>query len=539
MKKKITNALSLLVAITLVTLLFCSCGSTSTESTTKSAGNAYESDNTSENTKIATETISNETFRVVLDTEPTGLYPQFGNMVQSTITIAHCLFEQLVYWDTAQDALIPGLAESWENIDDLHWRLHIREGVIAEDGTPFTANDVYYSFKVGCEGTDVSSYSRIFNMDEFEVEDDYTIVIATNSCNPKLMESLTKSAYAMLSESSVENSGGLESQQLNPHCGTGKYILDEYASGQYIRLVRNENYWNQNDLGYFASIEFTFVSDAATRLMSLQSGEADYVNSLIATQIFGLLDSTEINALATETPGAEVIVFNCAVEPFNNELVREAVFYLVDPEECALLVTNGMSSVTNSMLGTTNSYYTEPENYSREVDVEKAKEILTEAGYPNGLTIDIQYTGSSTVYEIVQNQLSKGGITLNLIPVEYATLKVAQRTGEYQMVITSLKVADIMQTFQTIDARVGYAMNAGGCQCSDEEVYEILDNVYYEFDEDAAINYYYELQDYVREHNIIIGLYNTMTYNAISSDFTTPIFDLAGSVDISSVRRAN
>lgn len=476
---------------------------------------------------------SDETLKVVLDIEPAALYTQFGSMTTAVIVTTSCLYDYLVYWDNTAHDVVPGIAESWENVDEYRWRFHLKEGVTTAKGTPFTAEDVLYTFKVGCDGPDVSSYSRLFDIDNFEVEDDYTIIIATLSVAPKLPEVLTKSCYAMLSKADAESSGGIEAQQLNPQCGTGKYVLDSWVSGQKITMVRNENYWNkENDPVYFKSVEFTFVGDAATRMMSLQSKEADFVYGLTSAQIQSLESDPSVDAYANHTPGAEVVSFNCGAAPFDNEDVRKAVCMLIDPLECMTFGTGGLSDVTNSMLGTTNKYYSAPA-YDHQVDIAQAKSLLAGAGYANGLTIDLQYSSNSPVYEVIQRQLAEGGVTLNLIPVEYATLKVAQRNGEYAMTIGPIKTADIVQTFMTLDARVGYTLNAGGCQCSDQELYDLLDAVYHEFDEAKSAEGFAKIQDYVREHNIAIGLYDTLTYAAVNSEYTAPNFDLAGSFNLS------
>lgn len=525
MKKKTLRILCLVLAFALLS----ACG-TPAANEENSAVSGSTGDNVG--------TVSDEVMYVFLDAEPRALYPQFGNMTQGMITVGECMYEYLTYWDSATASVVPGLAASWEAIDANHWRFHIREDVVAENGSKFTAEDVYYSFKVGCEGTDVAAWSRLFDIENFKVEDEYTIVLATKTPAPTLPEVLTKSAYGMLSMSGVESSGGLEAQQLAPHCCTGKYVFDEWVSGQYIRLVRNENYWDKDNMGYFAAIEFTFVGDAATRVMALQSGEADYSYGLTTAQIQSLDGSSTVRPCVYESPNAHCVVFNCGKAPFDDARVREALYYLIDPAECSMLTTNGKASVSNSMLGTSSPYYSAPSNVERKVDVEKAKALLADAGYANGLTISAKYSGDSTLYEVIQSQLAKGGVTLELIPTEYATIKSTMREGTYDLYIDVVKTTDIIQTFQLLDARVGYKNNAGGAQCSDAALHSILDQAYSELDAAAALEEYAEIQDYVRDNHIIIGLYDSLVYTAMSNDYTDPMFDMTGSVNLSSVRKA-
>lgn len=536
MKKRTLQILCLSLALI---LLLSACSNSDPAGTaSKTPDSSSSTPGVSDPDSPSNETaVSDETLHVVLDAEPTALYPQFGNMAQGMITVGECMYEYLVYWDSDSGSVVPGLATSWEAVDASHWRFHLREGVTAEDGSPFTAEDVLYSFQVGCDGTDVAAWSRMFDMDGFEVEDDHTIIIATKSPAPKLPEVLTKSAYGMLSQSAVENSGGLEAQQLAPHGATGKYVFDEWASGQYIRLVRNENYWNQDDLGYFAEIEFTFVGDAATRVMSLQSGESAYTYNLTMAQIQSLEGNSIVRPCVYESPNAYCVIFNCGKAPFDDARVREAIYCLVNADECTQLTTGGVASVSNSMLGTTSPYYSSPADVDRTVDIDRAKALLTEAGYADGLSISAKFSGDSTLYEVIQSQLRKGGVELELIPTEYAGLKSSMREGTYDLYIDVVKTTDIIQTFQLLDARVGYANNAGGCQCTDEELFAILDEVYAELDDAAALEKYAELQDYVRENHVIIGLYDSLVYTAMSNDYSDPVFDMTGSVNLSSVRR--
>ena len=83
-----------------------------------------------------------------------------------------------------------------------------------------------------------------------------------------------------------------------------------------------------------------------------------------------------------------------------------------------------------------------------------------------------------------------------------------------------------------MDARVGYTLNAGGCQCSDQELLDLLDSVYDEFDEEKSKEGLAKIQDYVREHHIAFGLYDTLTYAAVNAKYTAPNFDLAGSFNL-------
>jgi hypothetical protein len=187
----------------------------------------------------------------------------------------------------------------------------------------------------------------------------------------------------IVDESSVEALGGYDAALRNPKCTTGPYFFDEWVDGQYIRIVRNDDYWGEP--GYYKYIQFTWKDDSTAKAMSVGAGDSNWAVEIDSADKLAV-DSGMYPGCRTYTTsggGTNVLFFNTTNEYLSNELVREAITYAVDRNYINQVGTDNTGKVADSIISSASPYYKSPDA-QREADVEKAKELLAEAGYAEG-----------------------------------------------------------------------------------------------------------------------------------------------------------
>ena len=219
------------------------------------------------------------TFRYATTGDILGLDPHMHNH-GTTNAVKGMIYGALVHrkYDLT---LEPDLAESWENIDDVTWEFKLREGVTFHDGTPFTADDVLYSFRrITQAGSEMSGF--LANVDSIEKIDDHTIRIITKGPDPILLQNL--SLFFIVSEDFKEandafgvvvGGGTTNFANLNAN-GTGPYRLVEWSQDNRLVMEINEDFWGYDDLQTnVRRAEFMPIGSDATRVAAILSGEID------------------------------------------------------------------------------------------------------------------------------------------------------------------------------------------------------------------------------------------------------------------------
>lgn len=499
------RTLQVLSALLAILMLCTACGSP--------AATEQPAAKTTEEVAVTTETGTEEapapekggTLRVVLNEENTCLNPLWSSPSKCDITVARNVYETLTVWDYETGETVPGLAEEWEWIDDLHLRLRLREGITTAAGTPITADDVVWSWQQACTvGSNAPSYGALFDPNECYAEDELTVVLGTLYPYPTLADMLP-AAYFVLSQSEVEAAGGLEAAARNCAGSTGPYVFKEWADGQYLTIEKNENYWG-GDVGYYDEIMFTFVPDNASRAMAVQSGDADIAFSLQAAQIAALEADSNTEVEVFETNGLSVFYMNTNEGPLANEKVRQAIAKLVDYEAVNALTNYGYGQLPDSHIPYKSSYYS-PTGVTFARDVEGAKALLAEAGYEDGLDINIfGFSYNSDLLELIQANLAEGGINITIELTEVVAGLDRMMSGDYELYIGASSGEDVARCLKMVDGRNEPIMTFGGSLTKDEALYDLVDAGLNEFDDEARHAAYGELATYVAEHALVIPL---------------------------------
>lgn len=530
MKKILAMLLALVMVFALV-----ACGGGNTTDTTSTNPNPT-GDVVDTAPPAGVEGISDETLVIGTFGEPTYLVTQY-NTTQQSVPVMNLIYDALLWYDNATGTVHPCIATEWEQIEDCVWRFHLRDDVVAYDGSILTAEDVYYSFEKGCSGTNTTAF-KYFDMSKTAVVDEFTIDIGTHACVPYLDVMLSNIALTqIIDKSSVEANGGFDNCIRDPRCGTGPYKFSEWAEGEYILLTRNEEYWGE--LPYYKEIKLQFIGDAATRVMTLESGAADVVLNLAASAVGNLQSNPDVTVWNIPTDLSYVIYLNCTKTPLDNVLVRQAIAHLIDREGILAVAQRGFGVTLDTNIPQSHDYYVAPgEGESYAYDVEAAKALLAQAGYPDGFTFTLSIQGNmQTMGEAIQSALGQAGIEVKLDVLDTATMLKLYDTGEYDAVIAmGMYGGDLGKPLHYYDTRMDFDEADGGTGWGTAELDALIDIASYSRDPEAVAQAYAEIQSILRQNMPLIGLYSYDILYASSSDLTGLMVDIRGMAQMRNVR---
>ncbi len=359
-----------------------------------------------------------------------------------------CLYETLTFLDPVTLEAVPGLAESWNRSDDAKtWTFHIRRGVPFRDALGniygnVTAADVKYSIEgVISPGSIVGPASVLRDLiDNVTTPDDYTVVVNLKSPDPLLDVGYFSQANPVwiVCKSYCESKGNWTANA--QPVGTGPYVLKSHSPGSSILLERVENHWRMGtpDWKY---IKFVKVPEEATRVAMLQTGEADLApinyDSVDGVRAAGLQILTVPNSWSPYivfggTVPARPARWNPA-NPWSNVTVREALNLAIDKQAIVDTIFHGQAEVAGAQ-----SYVPAWMNITPwgSYNVTRARELLAEAGYPNGFNVTIKaYTTSPgaelpLVAQAVASYWEAINVTCTVYTVDYASVVRPEWTGD-------------------------------------------------------------------------------------------------------------
>ena len=331
---------------------------------------------------------------------------------------------------TVDMEIVPALAESWESIDELTWEFKLASGVKFHNGEELKASDVKFTYDRMLASPSVSHI--LGPVKEIKVVDDYTVQIITSEPFAPLLSHLTHTASSILNEKAVTASG--EDYGQNP-VGTGPFAFDTWQSGDRITLKAFEDYFQ--GAAAVKTVVFRNVPEGTNRTVGLETGEVDIAYDIEPIDKNLVIDNAGLELIEGPSLSSQYLGFNTQKAPFDNVKVRQAINYAVDVQEIIDVVLEKAGEVAKSPLmelifGSNEDI----QGYS--YDVEKAKELMKEAGFENGFKTSI-WTNDSPVRvriaEIVQAQLKEIGIEANIEVVEWGAFLDRTSAGEHDMFI--------------------------------------------------------------------------------------------------------
>lgn len=388
---------------------------------------------------LAASPLAADTLRVGLAAGPSSLDPHFHNIATNNAMMRN-VFDRLVHTD-ANMRLVPALAESWTPVDETTWELKLRADVTFHDGTTFEASDVIYSIeRIPHVPNSPSAFTRFVKaIESVEVIDDLTIRIKTNGPLPLLASDLAQfsivskqsaEAYLAANPSAGSDILAIDSAAFNSGAlaiGTGPFKVTKWAPEETLHLVRNDAYWG--GAAHFDTVELRPIQNDAARLAALQSGDVDLIDALPTSDAAKIRSDAKFTVfekpsnmaiylhLDTErddTPFVTAKDGSKIVNPLKDVRVREAISIAINREGIARAIMDGSAKPAGQLLDV--GFAGASENLSAPAyDAARAKELLAEAGFPEGFKITLQtsndrYINDEKVALAIAQNLTRIGI---------------------------------------------------------------------------------------------------------------------------------
>lgn len=403
------------------------------------------------------------------------------------------------------------LAESWQ-MKGTRLQFNLRKGVRFHDGTPFTSKDVLASFKRILTDKQSLQAPNLQNVGEMDAPNDYTVVITLKKADANALEDIN--SRVIMKQATAEKMGELDNRPI----GTGPFKFTSWErSGQFV-VRRNDTYWGRPPK--IDEVIYKSIQEDAARIAALEAGQADVISNIPPHEVGRLKANPRLRVQQVQGLRPIFLVLSPAYKPLDNVKVRRAITHAIDRDRIIKHILEGNAYPLSGLLGPQVFGY-ESGAKAFPYDPEKAKQLLAEAGFPNGFEIDYysptgRYPKDREVALVIVEHLSKVGIKANLKTPEWSIFNTDYKNGKYPIYLTgrgSLTDADTLfqQYFRTGMTRrtLGY---------SNPKLDEILEAQQRTFDVKKREKLLWDAHKIILEDAPAIPLWNAMDIYAYRAD---------------------
>jgi peptide/nickel transport system substrate-binding protein len=451
-----------------------------------------------------------------LTTFPNSLdYPQTSE--KQAETTAMQMFDSLVWFDDS-GKLVPALAESWEvSEDSTEYTFHLRRDVTFHNGEPFNADSVVFSWERASTSDFTNSRSWRY-ASSVEKIDDYTVKVMTPEVDALLLSTIADNWFMIPPGYFAEV--GQEGFDEHP-IGTGPFKFVEWVKGDHITMEANLDYWG--GAPSIKTLIFRPIPESATRVAAIQTGEVDIVTRLSAEEAASLLGVEHVKVI--KYPGTRIyyIAFNNLTtgldQPTIDARVRQAMNYAVDVDAIIDALFDGFGKPAIGFVNTSDLGYDNAEPFG--YDPDKALDLLAEAGYPDGFSMDMAcpagaYSHFEEVCEAIAGYLGEVGIDVNLEIMESGHFWDLEGGKELPPLFGDSWSSVGGESYHRLAGALG-GWDAGWSCWSDEEIDRLLLEIKTTVDQETRATLYGELQVYMRENPPFIYLYEPYNFEAYNT----------------------
>jgi peptide/nickel transport system substrate-binding protein len=380
--------------------------------------------------------------KIGLSAEPSAMDPHFHNLTPNNSLLRH-IFDRLIDQNENQ-ALVPGLALSWRNVDDTTWEFKLRPGVRFTDGSEFTANDVIYSVcrapRVENSPSSFAIYSRAIT--GMRAPDPLTLVVSTPGPYPLLPSEL--STIAILS-ATANGAGAVtfdrqeckgvgsypKTEAFNAGAaaiGTGPFKLSRFTKGDRIVLERNDAYWGEKPV--WQRVIFRPITSPGPRVAALLSGDVDLIENVPIQDLQRIKGTAEYKVVQGLSARVIYLHFDYIDDlppgvaetggknPFRDKRVREAISEAIDREAIVARIMGGVAMPAGELLPPM-MFGANKDAKAPKADVNAAKKLLADAGYGNGFTLVLstpndRYVNDAQIAQAVAQMLARVGLKVSV-----------------------------------------------------------------------------------------------------------------------------
>ncbi|MCM3764760.1 ABC transporter substrate-binding protein [Neobacillus niacini] len=425
----------------------------------------------------------------------------------------------------------PAIAETYEVSDDgLVYTFKIRNGVQFHNGNAVAANDVKYSFERIMGTKTGEPLSSDFNVIQaIETPDDKTVVMKLKQPDSSFLYRLTANQSAIIPESN-------DADQNTKPIGTGPFQFVEYNPENNLIIEKNKDYWKKGK-PYLDKVKFVFQTDNQSALLSLQGGQVD-ITDVPAHKISEL--EKDFSIIKQDNNSVFLLGFNHDKKPFSDVRVRQAINYAINKDEIIEATFSGLATKLGSnMSPAMGSFYKEGLDNHYKPDVDKAKKLLAEAGYPDGFSTTLTVSSHNEIYsnaaQVAVEQLKKVGITAEIKVIEWAKwLEDVYGKKDYDM--TLIDFTGKLDPFKVLGRYVSDNKGSNLVNFNNPEYDKLMADVIAEKDEAKQIDLYKQAQEILTEEAAAVFIADFQTPWALNPKLegfkTYPIFYM----DMSEIR---
>lgn len=337
---------------------------------------------------------------------PLDAYTLDPHAISNTLVFAvlHNVYEPLVQRGPDLE-LAPALATEWNQVDDNSWEFKLRRDVTFSNGNPFNADDVVFSFERAKKG---GMKSHLADAASIEKIDDYTVRIVTRDTDPILPKQIVN--WLMMDKEWAEENGASEPGQADNSTesfanrntmGTGPYVISERDPGVKTEFTANDKWWGER-VGNIDTATFQVIANPSTRVAALISGEVDMIDGVPPQDADRIEKADGLHIVASsdlrtvylqmDVDRDELIYGEADGNPFKNPKVREAMSLVIDTDAIQKKIMRGYSTPVGLPIGKEVTGSTDALNTPVRPDVEKARQLMEDAGYGDGFKVTIDCT---------------------------------------------------------------------------------------------------------------------------------------------------
>ena len=370
--------------------------------------------------------------RIGVALEPPALDTTAGAAEAIDIVDYQNVFEGLTRIDQ-NGAVQPGLADSWTISEDgLTYTFKLHDGVTFHDGTTFDAEDVKFTFDRILAEDSVNAHREFYEpITSVTVVDPLTVELQLDRQIGRFLFDLGRGDAVIVAPESADSNA-------NEPIGTGPFAFVQWDKGSRVVLEAYEPYWGEPV--HLTKASYVFIGDTATMTNALLAGDIDGTNNFSTASLAVFESNPQFNVLVGTTEGETILSTNNKKPPFDNLKVRQAIAHAIDRKAIIDGASGGLGTPIGSHFAPHNPAYVDLTN-TYPHDVEKAKALLKEAGFENGIkaTLKLPPVGyARDGGQIIASQLRDIGIELEIIPVEWADwLKQVFTDKDYDLSIVS------------------------------------------------------------------------------------------------------
>lgn len=361
-------------------------------------------------------------------TDAVGLSPIATNDNASSNVITQ-VYETLFERDPNTMAIKPLLADSYTNPDPKTWVIKLKKGIKFQDGTPFNADAVKYTFdKFRNPKTAAPRASLLKPIETVTVQDENTVVIKTKYPYGALLAALAHNNASIVSPT-ADKAGTLNKKPV----GTGPFKFVEWVQGDHITLEANKDYWQ--GAPKLQKVTFKVVPDVNTAVSMLQTGQVQFLTGIAPETLSRIQSMSNVNLIKKNGTPVYYLGFNMDKGPMTDLKFRQAVAYAVD-RDAYIKQLKGLGIKSNSIIGPkVFGYDSSAEKEGYNYDPSKAKQLLSQSSY-KGETLKM-LVANTPVYvkmaQIVQDQLKQVGIKTQISLLEWGTFLDVSKKGQFDI----------------------------------------------------------------------------------------------------------